>query len=281
MPPKQAPNQVGSGVPQDSPINDPSLYPAQETNEPQPIGVPFGYTVERRRPTWGVPSFARRGSDFTSTGARYVEGAELEVYAMGDQQRAMLQQSLIRAGLLDPEDVVSFGQVGPHYSGNPDPTVAAFRAVLAYANQAGYERWQDALGALATNGYGAGQNAARDAAGGAGRLPAPVSNADDLHRVFRAAVIDTLGQGWSDAQIDGMVQQYQAAERGFNAQAAAATEPGQVPAEGLPSPETFARNAATQADPTGAQAQGFLGAANQFFSLIGQWNPPSGELNEP
>lgn len=211
-----------------------------------------------------------RGATVPGSGGRglptFYEGDEVAyVYGMNSRSLALFQQQLTQAGLLDPASY-SPGFVG----GGNDPTLAAVQLIMGFANRAGYRTVSDAVRAYINGGFGAvgsqDYEAARKAA--SRPMPAPVSNADDLKRVFRAAVIDTLGTGWSEGDINAMVANYQAQERAFNSRAAA----GEAIDEQLAAPETFAIQQATAKDPTSAQGQEFLAAANDLQSMLGRWS---------
>lgn len=256
----------GAGAP------DPSQYDIPQDDEvlPSHIGVPPGYVAtrprtvdwgqERRRPGGGLEYSPGRQVDVTvEIPPTFEEGTEYAIYRRPPEQIAALQADLVRAGLLDEESYRP-GFVG---GGVDDPTLVAVRLVMSYANRAGYTRLEDAMRAYIAAGYGELDD--RDTAA---RLPAPVSNADDLRQVFRAAVIDSLGQGWSQDQIDGLVDVYQAAERRFNAAVAA----GEPIDEQIANPDTFARQQARAADPMGSASQDFLGVGNQLMSMLGGWS---------
>src|SRR5690606_22676073 len=190
----------------------------------------------------------------------FYDGSEVSfVFAMQTPDLVALQRQLAQAGLLDP-DLVG----GPP----PDETLSARRTIMTYANRRGFTSFTDALRDYLAqwSNTEASRSGGRGAAGG--RLPAPVSNADDLRRVFKAAIIDTLGQGWDEARINALVADYQAHERAFNNAIAA----GEAPDEQVASPETFALEAARQQDPTGAAAQDFLGVGNELLDMMGRWS---------
>lgn len=251
----------------------PPIAPLEEAG-PDYIGVPSG-DFRATRTFQGEEGFERRGPDgrlqyqpgrpstrSVDVKPRFVEGAELSYYSMPPDQIARIQAQLVQAGLLDP-DGYQPGFIG---GATNDPTIAGLRTVMSFANRAGYSSVTAALQAYIASGYG---DLVREQGGEQERLPAPVSNADDLRRVFKAAVIDTLGQGWSQDQIDAMVDNYQAAERAFNAAAAA----GEAIDQQVATPETFAVNAAKAADPLGAQSAEFLDVGNQLMSMLGGWSP--------
>lgn len=269
----QPPPLLG-GVPE-YPLTDETGAQVYDENG-RPITIPYAtprtqdYGAETRAPGGGLQYQPRPYTELVP--ARFREGDQYFIYSMTPEQVAALQDRLIAAGLLPPSAVTSRGFVGPADS---DPTFAAYEELLAFANQAGYASPTQALDALRKTPV---QPAGR------AHLPPQTSNPDDLRRVFRAAVIDTLGQGWSEDQINGMVDAYQSLEiehanraAGMQDQVALGVTPGGT-LEAPPSPETFAVNQAREADPVGAQASDFLGAANLFQSLLGQWQPSGGEL---
>jgi hypothetical protein len=246
--------------------------PPMPANVPQPIGVPDDYLAPLPASSpadspalvgAGLGGLISSGGGPAIVRPEFFEGDEYSfVYGMTPAQLAALQAQLTSVGLLDP-DSYSPGFVG----GGNDPTLAAVQVVMSYANRAGYRTVADALRAYEAGGYGAvGSQGYQGAAGE--RLAAPVSNADDLREVFRAAVIEKLGTGWSEAQINALVEDYQAHERAYNSQVAAGET---APEEQLPSAETFAMNAAKSADPVAAQGQEFLGAANALTGMLGRW----------
>ena len=241
----------------------PTIDP-QQPEGPAPIGVPEGYTAIIEY-TDDMPIYP------TSGGSRgrlvpptFYEGDEYTfVYGMTPAELAALQSQLTAVGLLDP-DTYSPGFVG----GGNDPTLQAIQVVMSYANRAGYRSVTDALRAYEEGGYGAVGSQGYQDSQAAARMPAPVSNPDDLKRVFRAAVIDTLGVGWSEDDINAMVADYQVHERSFNQRAAA----GEAIEEQVASPETFAVDRAVAADPTAAQGQDFLEVANSLSGMLGRWS---------
>lgn len=243
---------------------------ASTTPTIHPIGVPDGYIAPPpRMSTEDTIRAADAGVTWTGSipvAPSFFEGDEVGfLFSLRPDAVAALQSQLTAAGLLDPE-AYQPGFVG---GASNDPTVSAIQVVMSYANRAGYRTVTDALRAYTSSGFGA--VGAQGYGGGAGakRLPAPVSNPDDLKGVFRAAVIDTLGTGWSDGQINAMVADYQAHERAYNSQVAAGESAPEVQ---LPSAETFAVTAAKAADPTGAQGQEFLEAGNALQSMLGRWS---------
>lgn len=266
MPRPQAPDDSG-------PAERPSAQVPSGPQPPGPIGVPGEILgpdgtgvpwMTRYQETGGVYS-AGRGTSVggpTYGAPTFYEGDEVGwVYRMNPENLALFQQQLTAAGVLDP---------ATYRPGAPgDSTVEAVHRMMAYANAAGYRTVSDAIRAYTQQNGGLGSEDYKANVEARNRpLPAPVSNADELRSVFRAAVIDTLGTGWSEERINAMVADYQAHERAYNAQAVS----GEAnPEEQMASAETFARNAAVEADPTAAQGQQFLGAANALTSMLGKW----------
>lgn len=250
--------------------------PQQDVSLPGPIGVPetvlgpngepVPFYAERKRPLRpsGWPTWqGSRAREPERVAPTFYEGDEVTfLFSMTPAALAQLQAQLSSAGLLDP-DTYQPGFVG---GASNDPTMEAVRVVMSYGNRAGYRSFTDAMRSYVESGFGA--VGSRDYAGAEeARLAAPVSNPDDLKRVFRAAVIDTLGAGWSERDIDAMVADYQAHERAYNERVAQ----GEPIDEQMATPETFAEQRATAADPTGAQSQDFLEAANSLQSMLGRW----------
>jgi hypothetical protein len=249
---------------QSTPI--PTPLPAAPVDAPSPLGVPDDYFVTPQttpQESTGMVAAGLGGILGLPIGATFFEGAEYSfVYGMRPAELAALQAQLTAVGLLDP-DTYSPGFAG----GGNDPTLDAIRVVMSFANRAGYRTVTDALRAYEEGGFGAVGSEGYQGAANA-RMAAPVSNPDDLKRVFRAAVIDTLGAGWSEGDINAMVADYQAHERSFNQRAAA----GEAIDEQVASPETFAIEAAAAADPTAAQGQDFLEVANSLSGMLGRWS---------
>jgi hypothetical protein len=89
---------------------------------------------------------------------------------------------------------------------------------------------------------------------------------DDLRRVFRASVIDKLGEGWSQAAIDELVDAYNWKEIQVQKDAydqavaldrqafAGGPGGGTIVQEDVPDPETFIEDQMRKKDPTGFEA---------------------------
>jgi hypothetical protein len=180
-------------------------------------------------------------------------------------------------------------------------TTAAYKRLLEYANAVGMDA-DTALYHYARNrvgtaeiggGGGGGEDGGGGGGGGGGRgggfrfnpetgqfeevvdqgfVPPPLTirttNKDDLRRVFRAAVINSLGQGWSQAEINELVDAYNWMEikrdRDTWEQETAIgradfmgerTTGGEVVTEtAVPDPETFIEEEARRRDPMGFKA---------------------------
>lgn len=257
----------------------PELTP--EVDLPDYIGVPGGFQqrvdmpARTRNPGIGQPGMVTEEDPYSyMRDPTYLEGSELAIYGMPAPQLAALQRQLERAGLLEPGDYNPGSLTGDA----GDVTVSAFTHLLAYANRAGFQSYEAALRKLTS--FPLPPNQLEDRARQAraeSRLPS-VSNPDDLRRVFRSAVINELGTGWSERQIDDLVAAYQAREMQYGAYNNPTPVPGVAETNvAPPNPETFAANAARAFDPGAATGQDFLGVANQFFQLL-SGGTPAGEM---
>lgn len=218
-----------------------------------PIGVPEDYTVEVPVDS---PVIARGEVPATTQtrGPRYYEGDEWEPAGQSPASIRDIQQAMYDAGLLGDGFRV----------GVWDGTAAgAYAEVLAYANAAGISA-QQALARMAATGEF-----------NAGEAPPPLvvqrTNPEDLRRVFRATIINELGEGWDQERVNRMVSAYQAAEE------QAQREEYQMQVEGRsgtvtapPSPEAFAEAEAMRADPTGVGAHDLIADyIPTFMQLVG------------
>lgn len=262
----------------------------------EPLGVPRGYvaTVERRySPNWQYPYVLTRPMqpgmarirDYEQA-PRYFDGMQYAPASEPVEDIIEKQRLMVIAGILDPSDGFMLGVWDP-------TTVDAYTTLLEYANQSGLtadqalRRWAESPG---TMGGGAGRNGE----GGGGDftidengnivpfeetfVPPPLevrtTNKDDLRRVFRQAVINSLGRGWSDEQINELVEAYNWKEIAVQQEAyqhevdimerdflGERTEGGEtlVPSSAardvfMPSPETYIEDEARRRDPAGFQA---------------------------
>lgn len=241
--------------------------PPDTTDEHHEIGVPRGYVAQIQTPPhskWGLgPPMP---AENVGVPARYFEGDDWQPAGWPPDQIADLQRALIAAGLIDPKATISLG----YYD---ITTRTAYRELLTTANASGMDRSQALQMALTAPRQGPGiKETPRQP------LVMKLSNPDDLRAVFRKAIIDELGQGWSSDQIDQMVTDYQARETEVQQQQYAmtgfgsATEPG--PGGTLtppPSPDVYAAAKAREQDPELAQEHDALGFVGQFNDLVGKW----------
>lgn len=235
-------------------------FPTELGTKKAPIGVPDDYTTQYSPLPREVAPVSRP--------PRYFDGDEFMPVQFSPDKIADLQRQLVAVGLLRPGIRIGVGDWD-------EPSIDAFYRLLGYANQNGIS-WKAALNKLSTEGAGfsevdefgnlvpVGQSAGE-------LVPTRTTPPEELRRVFRTAVIDTLGQGWDEGRIESMVSSYQAMEiqRQQEAFSAEGTSQNIV---GIPSPESFAIEQAETAEPGRAQAEQGLDYANQFMDLIGRWS---------
>lgn len=230
-----------------------------------PDGKPVKWTAQTIGPRtdYGSADALSQRSRPTFTAAyeqppRYFDGYEWRPASWSPNVIADLQRQMVDAGLITEDSRLQVGVWDETSRG-------AFTKLLGFANASG-TTWEQALQRWSE------MSAAFPQQGGPERPPLQVrlSNPDDLKRVFRTAVIDTLGAGWDDTKLTSLVNAYQALERHFQE-----TEYNQAESGGTsvapPDPTTFAMEKAVEADPVGAQASDFRDAASQFFDLVGRW----------
>lgn len=219
-----------------------------------PIGVPEDYTAvienpvlqDRTSSPTAVEAAAR--DRFIERAPRYFEGDEFKPAQLGPASIAELQRQMVEAGLLTD----SF-RLGVWDSA----TVAAYRDLLSYANASGLTDRQALLR------YRAGEQV-----GEPERAPLVIqqSNPEELRRVFRQAVIETLGVGWDRGRIDQAVQAYMAEEARVQREAYDLELTGGT-ITNIPSPETFIEERARREEPVEAQVHDTLDFVQQFMSL--------------
>jgi hypothetical protein len=161
-----------------------------------------------------------------SKGPQYFEGDELGPAALGPAGVGELQGFMSAAGLLDPDDF-RFGVWD-------EASRSAYKSLLGEANASGLSVDMALTNRLNSGdmggGYGASSGGGEGGEGGGTGgewvvgddgvpvfieeqyVPPPLelrtTNKKDLARVFRAAVIDTMGQGWTQDQINEVVDAY-------------------------------------------------------------------------
>lgn len=264
-----------------------------------PLGVDADYvaTSQRRYGTnWAYPYVLSRpmrpGSAYEETeiGPRYFEGDEMKPGHMWDTERIIeAQRRMIIAGFLDPDSGFGLGSWDPK-------TFEAYADLLSYANRMG----MDADSALRHRARMVGQvggetgNWRFDPETGqfipledpgfvAPALQARVTHPDDLRAVFRQAVIGALGQGWSQREIDELVEAFQWKEIQVQADAhgrmvererqlfeTGATDIEQITEVERPDPGAFIDEEARRRDPAGYQATQLAeDFAPVFFDSLG------------
>jgi hypothetical protein len=215
--------------------------PAAGPDEGGPIGVPEDYRVDVPEDSPVIARGEVPGST-RSVGPQYYEGDEWEPAGLSPTSIRDIQQAMFEAGLLD-----SGFRIGV-WDG---VSAGAYADVLAYANAAGISA-QQALVRMAATGEFNPEEA-----------PPPLvvqrTNPEDLRRVFRATIINELGQGWSQEQINRMVASYhQAEEAAYRQEREMQVEGRSGSFNAPPSPEAFAEAEAMRVDPTGVGAHDLI-----------------------
>lgn len=247
---------TGTGTVHPNPIGVPSAVYDPKTGQYVPWYAQVSGTEDDLRYRGGRPG-TRQIPTTQFLPPRYFGGDELTPAGWSPDRIADLQRSLIAAGLIP--------QTASLRVGFWDATSQkGFETLLGYANQTG-ANWETAL-----TRYGS-----TTEQGGPKRAPLTVrtSNPDDLRKVFRQTIIDTLGQGWDTAKIDQMVAAYQGVETSAQTQAYNMADTGGTVVQ-PPDPSTFASAQARQENPLGAQehdviAQG--GPLDSFKQMIAGW----------
>jgi hypothetical protein len=272
----------------------------------KPIGVPEDYTAPRynQYQDFGLsqhPSAAARATaGRTSTSdqkPRYMDGDEWKPANNSPANIGEIQKFMAAGGLLTGNW---------RYGVWDEKTRNAWKDVLGYANSRGITdqmALQELASAPKTPGGGEGSSGGGGGGGGGSwqidpetgeavwveesfvppeALPLNLPSREDIGRVARSAIIDIMGEGWSQTKIDQFVNQYigmaqgraqsaYQAEVGRQRQAFESGQPVSNVAVELqvPSPEAFAEEEVWRRDPTTATAQGaidlFLGNIDQFW----------------
>lgn len=237
---------------------------------PSPIGVPREYQVPRPSGhTWDEHGFA-----FLQPVDPY-DDPERTTYYDGDEyipsnypaaQIWTLQQALAKVGLL----------TGSFTRNTWDNTTRiAYKELLAIANAQGLSADQALQELLATGGIEGGGQFTVDSKGNiipidstSSRAPLVVRKTDPaaLRQLFRRSVIDMLGEGWSQEDIDKLVASYHKVEEMKQHEAYALAETGGTAID-QPSPEAFIQAEVLKRDPVGVQSQEALGFVDEFMNL--------------
>jgi len=280
---------------------------------PKPLGVPEGYTVPSVRDMSGMSARAAEGwaagsgghGSIQARGPRYFEGDEWKPAALSPAGIGSLQEHLAASGLLSGRW---------RYGIWDDNTADAYKAVLTEANAMGLTA--DAVIRLRgqSESFGSsGEDGSGGSGGGGGSggswqydengnpvfvpdpedvyTPPPLeiktTNKDDLRAVFRRSIIDTLGQGWSQAQINELVDAYnwqeiKVQQDAYNRQVEIAradfegTRAGQggevISTVDMASPENFLEQELIRRDPEGYKAGQLVNnAIPAFMQAIKGW----------
>jgi hypothetical protein len=277
----------------------PGAGPSRDTG-PKPLGVPAGYSV----PAVRMPGYSHGFSygqgrypgavprpRLVEQGPRYVDGDEWRPAAQGPESITEIQRALTMAGYLGPRDRFRLGAWD-------ETTRNAYRSLLEEANASGLNA--DAMAAQRAASFdvgGSGQDEG-DGAGGysidpnTGELVPPqfvppplelrTTSKADLARLFRGVVIDKLGEGWSQAEINELVDAYnwreiQVQKDAYDEEVARqrAEFMGEAPSSepitmvDVESPETFVENELMRRDPESFQAGQIANDyAPAFFSAL-------------
>lgn len=291
----------------------------REDNPPDPGGLisggppPATTADEGPAPLGGMPREYRAAVPFSSQGhtetiavaPRYYDGDEWRPANIGSTGIKALQRAMATAGLLN--DDFRWGRW-------TQESAKAYAQVLGYANARGITD-QMALSELINSpqipigggGGGGTGGGGTGGTGGGGRglvgfdengepiyggyvappLEIKTTNPDDLRAIMRKAIIDIKGEGWSQDQINELVDAYNWQEirvqkEAYDQQVAlqrAQFEGGDAAIAGsttiqptLASPETFVENELRRRDPVGTQAGQVVNQAlPAFMDMIGRW----------
>lgn len=258
----------------EDPLSDdpPPVGGSDDDDEKNPIGVPDDYSVPRRqygREEMGDIRFRRQPQSWvTNVGPVYFDGDEYIPANWTSNQIWMMQQALANVGLLSGTFTRNVWD---------DTTRNAYKQLLGLANAQGLDVDRTLQELLATAGSEEGarwkvdENGNVVPAGGSAAPPPLVKRHTDpttLRSTFRKAVIEMLGEGWSQEDINKMVQAYhgvesQRQEQAYNMEIAG--KAGTI--TDIPSPEAFVEDYVTKKDPMGVQTQDALGFSQEFMDL--------------
>lgn len=256
------------------PTSDPSsLGDDEDKNDKNYIGVPSDYSIPGKihgREEMGDVRFRRSTSYMGNLYPRYEEGAEYIPANFPATQIWQLQQALAKSGLLKETFTK---QVWDNATRN------AYKSLLALANAQGtdantalMELLDSAQGEEGKSGkYTVDEFGNVVPAGGTQGPPPLVTRTTDpasLRRTFRKAVIEMLGEGWSQEEIDKMVAAYNNVE--IQRQTQAYNMDVNETAGNLitiPSPEDFIASEVEKRDPIGVQTNEALDFTGEFMNL--------------
>lgn len=215
----RAPYGWGSGGGSRPPSSPPGEPPAEE-DERKPIGVPRDYRVVVPRDMTGMSARAAEG--WASQGAghgspheqgpRYWEGDQWKPAQGSPDAIAQLQQDMVTAGLIPRGANVRFGTWDL-------ASIDGYQKLLEMANINGvpHDMMLDRLIAGSAQGSGSIidpntgeviENPAAQVFVPPDALPLRLPSREDMRDVTRAVVVDRLGQGWSNEDIEGFIDRY-------------------------------------------------------------------------
>lgn len=275
-------------APKQDPVDsNPPPATSRDKSGPSPIGVPEQYKVPKvsyGREEMGDVRFGRDTRQVYEKGLDPYDQPGRTTYYSGDEyipanlpaeQIWELQQMLARVGLLR----------GTFSRSVWDQTTRnAYSQLLGLANAQGIDAnmaLQQLLSSSDGTVDGTGQWTVDEfgnvVPAGQGEGPPPlVTRTTDpaaLRQTFRKAVIDILGEGWSQDEINKMVAAYNNVEIQRQTQAYNATygiggqEGGNV--MDIPSPEAFIEAEVLKKDPVGAQTAEALDFTQEFMDIAG------------
>lgn len=247
---------------------DTSAPPPPVTGEgPQPIGVPQGYTVPV--PVTNPVQLREGSGGSTIQRPTYFDGDDWLPSSYSAVEIFQMQTALAKVGLLRGT-----------WSGGywDDSTRKAYRELLGMANARGSRNADTLLNEMLTQSQELGGalftvdengNVVMTRPGSQDQRAPLVTRTTDpaaLRNVFRRSVIELLGEGWSEDQINGMVKSYNDMEVQRQTAAYNAQETGGS-IQDIPSPESFIESQVQAKDPIGVQANEALGFASDFMQL--------------
>jgi hypothetical protein len=267
------------------------------SSDRKPLGVPAGYTATVERSWTPSPGRSGRvnlaaGRYMAEQGPRYFTGDEWKPAQRPTGSIVAMQQALVVAGYIGADDSFLLGVWDT-------PTRKAYSRLLEDANAACIT--DEAMLTRAAQGMPIGGGGSGGQGGGGGThidprtgevvedqyMPPPlalqVPNFEDSRKVIRSAVIDKLGQGWSQQQIDDLARDYQwrvmqsqtdayrqETQRGREIFEAGRSDLNQITTVAAPTAQTFAEEEAQRRDPGGYQAAMIANDfAPAFFEAVG------------
>ena len=265
--------------------------PPAQTNIRHPIGVPDDYIAHYTRPPdvtgtnmnpqqaalareFAPGSFgtSQQGTQSQAVPPRYFDGDEYAPAGLSPDEIAKLQKYMMAVGLMKKGDA----QLGV-WDG---ASVKAYAMLLSEANASGTDMAQ----ALKNRAKQRAQYGAQDAqVNQRAPLQIQLTPRADLDSVFRGAVMDKLGQGWTTEQINHAIDAYQLTEAAAQ-QRNYATQPvqnadgsysGGGQFEQAPSAQSFIEQEIRKNHPDELMQYNLIkhgGPVDAFQQALSQWN---------